>query len=105
MGVTQYTFSAEQREMSSAATVTMNDVDGAIMCITVEKKRYLLPCECLPLFSERMYMVAYFLHARIRLQKYSVVNTRHQRTQHSSVSKLIRVKTRFLRIRVNLRVK
>ena len=50
MGVTQYTFSAEQREMSSAATVTMNDVDGAIMCITVEKKRYLLPCECLPPF-------------------------------------------------------
>ena len=53
--MTQYTFSAEQREMSSVATVTMNDVDGAIMCITVEKKRYLLPCECLPLFSERIW--------------------------------------------------
>ena len=34
MGVTQYTFSAEQWGrvlMNSAATRTMNDVDGAIM--------------------------------------------------------------------------
>ena len=48
--VIQYTFPAEQWEMSSAATRTMNDVDGAIMGITVEKERYLLPCECLPPF-------------------------------------------------------
>ena len=40
MGVTQYTFSAEQEErvlMSSAATRTMNDVESAAMTEEIKK--------------------------------------------------------------------
>ena len=62
--------------MSSATTRT-DDVDGAIMRITVEKKEVyynnLLPykvSQCLPLFSEHVWWPL-FLHVRLWAQKYS----------------------------------
>ena len=79
MDVTQYALSAEQQErilMISTATRIVNGVDGAIMCITVEKRRFIeimyshtKVSECLP-----PCMVASLLYAKLWGQRLPVMD-------------------------------